>query len=123
MEFILQSDRKCQIGTFVNFNSAGRFIEIISSALDTETSVLITNIFSAFAIWSIFWSISAFAFFTNKCGSSSKKAVISNDDARYVRDRVDRDYAKNGGTVPKIKCLALLKIPEHIKRMLRSQYE
>lgn len=38
-----------------------------------------------------------------------------------VRDRVERDHARNG--MPKVKCLALLKIPEHIKRMLREDYE
>ena len=40
-----------------------------------------------------------------------------------VRERVERDYAKNGGNVPRVKCLALLKIPEHVKRMLRPEYE
>ena len=62
----------------------------------------------------------------NERGPESVLGMNSADLARAlqaVRDRVDRDYAKNGGTVPKIKCLALLKIPEHIKRMLRSQYE
>lgn len=40
-----------------------------------------------------------------------------------VSERVERDYQKNGGSVPRVKCLALLKIPEHIKRLLRPRYE
>ena len=41
-----------------------------------------------------------------------------------VRGRVERDYQRHGGGVPKIKCLAALKmVPEHVKRMLRSEYE
>ena len=40
-----------------------------------------------------------------------------------VRDRVERDFDKQGGHMSRAKCLAMLRIPEHIKRMLRSEYE
>lgn len=40
-----------------------------------------------------------------------------------VRDRVDRDFERHGRTTPKSKCLVMLKVPEHIKRILRSEYE
>jgi hypothetical protein len=39
-----------------------------------------------------------------------------------VRARVVRDFERHNGTVPKIKCLAMLKVPEHMKRMLRDEY-
>lgn len=40
-----------------------------------------------------------------------------------VRERIERDYAKQGGMMPRVKCLAMLKVPEHVKRMLRPEYE
>lgn len=40
-----------------------------------------------------------------------------------VRERVNRDYERQNGYVSKSKCLTLLKVPEHIKRMLRKEYE
>ena len=40
-----------------------------------------------------------------------------------VRDRIERDYERNHATVPRVKCLAMLKVPEHVKRMLRPEYE
>ena len=39
-----------------------------------------------------------------------------------VKARVEQDYKSHGGGVPKIKCLEMLKIPEHLKRMLRKEY-
>jgi hypothetical protein len=39
-----------------------------------------------------------------------------------IREKVERDFQRNGGAVPKAKILAMLKIPEHMKRILRSQY-
>lgn len=42
---------------------------------------------------------------------------------QLVRDRVERDYRKFGGHTARVKCLAMLKIPDHVKRMLRPEYE
>ena len=59
-------------------------------------------------------------------GPESVLGMNSVDFARAlqaVRDRVERDYSRSRGGVPKVKCLALLKIPEHIKRVLRPEYE
>jgi hypothetical protein len=41
---------------------------------------------------------------------------------KAVRKRVDSEYAMRNESVPKIKILAMLKIPEHIRRMLRPEY-
>lgn len=41
---------------------------------------------------------------------------------KAVRKRVDSEYAARGGNIDKIKILAMLKIPEHIRRMLRPEY-
>ena len=40
-----------------------------------------------------------------------------------VRSRVERDYQKHGGSVPRVRCLAMLRVPEHMKRMLKKEYE
>jgi hypothetical protein len=43
---------------------------------------------------------------------------------QLVRNRVEQDFAIHGGRVPRIKCLAQLKrVPDHLKRMLRPEYE
>jgi len=39
-----------------------------------------------------------------------------------VRERVERDFQKNGGYQSRVKCLETLKIPSHIKRILRPEY-
>jgi hypothetical protein len=62
----------------------------------------------------------------NESGPESVLGMTSVDlrkAIRAVRDRVERDYAGAGGTVSKVKCLALLKIPEHIKRIVRKELE
>lgn len=40
-----------------------------------------------------------------------------------VRARVERDYRRNGGARTRLQCFALLKMPEHVRRALRSEYE
>jgi len=49
--------------------------------------------------------------------------VEMNRALQAVRERVDRDFQKHSGVVPKVKCLALLRVPEHVKRILRPEYE
>jgi len=39
-----------------------------------------------------------------------------------VRQRVERDYERLGGASTRGKCLEVLKIPNHIKRILHSEY-
>jgi hypothetical protein len=58
-------------------------------------------------------------------GAHSTAALNSIDTARAlnaVREAVEKDYARQGGSVPRIRCLAALQIPDYIKRMLRSEY-
>lgn len=62
----------------------------------------------------------------NEYGPESVLGMNSAELARAlkaVRERVDRDFQRNAGNIPRIKCLAMLRIPEHIKRMLRNEYE
>ena len=40
-----------------------------------------------------------------------------------VRDRVEREFNRSGGSVSRVKILAQLRIPDHVKRMLRREYE
>ena len=42
---------------------------------------------------------------------------------QVVRERVEADFRKFGGGVPRAKCLAMLKVPEHVKRILRPEME
>ena len=61
----------------------------------------------------------------NESGPQSVLGMNSRDLAKAlkaVQQRVERDYYKNGETVPRIKCLQMLRIPEHIKRILEPQY-
>lgn len=39
-----------------------------------------------------------------------------------IREKVERDYQRNGGNVSKTKILAMMKVPEHMKRILKSKY-
>lgn len=41
---------------------------------------------------------------------------------QIVRDRVERDYQRQGRTIPRAKCLAILKIPDHVRRILMPEY-
>lgn len=40
-----------------------------------------------------------------------------------VRDEVELDYARHKGRRARVKCLDMLRIPEHVKRILRPEYE
>ena len=40
-----------------------------------------------------------------------------------VQARVERDYERHGGSVSRGKCLNMLRVPEHVKRILRPRYE
>lgn len=40
-----------------------------------------------------------------------------------VRKRVDNDYDRQGGNRPKQACLEALRIPDHVKRMLRNEMQ
>ena len=40
-----------------------------------------------------------------------------------VRDRVERDYNRQGGHVTRMQVLAHLRVPDHVKRMLSREYQ
>ena len=42
---------------------------------------------------------------------------------QVVRKRVDNDYYAHGGHRSKVACLESLRIPDHVKRMLRSDMQ
>ena len=41
--------------------------------------------------------------------------------AQAVRDRIEREFRKT--QTPRVKILAQLQIPDHVKRMLRREYQ
>ena len=40
-----------------------------------------------------------------------------------VRERVERDYSIHNGSKKRIQILEMLKIPAHVRRILRPEYE
>ena len=58
-------------------------------------------------------------------GPESVLAMNTADVGRALqamREKVERDYQRHGGTISKAKCLANLKAPQHMKRMLTREY-